>query len=191
MSSSLIRDLWAIGRNALTWAVAWGLAGGAIAAGFGFFDPGVGVGFFERIGGAVLIGGMWGVRFAIAGGVIGTLFAGAIRFGYRGRRLADISPIRFALLGAVVGAVGVPLFFQAMNILSGTGPIAWHLVTDDAVWASVFGATVAGGTILLARRAERLSAGKEPEQLDSGLRLDDLEGSDRESTTGRRSTRTP
>ena len=140
-------------RNALTWAAAWAVAGGAIVSALALFDPNPAIESLpERVGLALFAGAAWGVRFGIAGAVIGTLFASVVRFGYRGRRLADISPVRFGLLGAVVGGVGVPLFLQTMNVLSGDGPVAWGLVTDDARWATVFGGVVAAGSILLARR---------------------------------------
>ena len=153
----------AILRNALMWGTAWALAGGGIVAAFALFDPSPGIESLpERVGMALFAAASWGVRFGITGAVIGTAFAAAIRFGYQGRRLADINPLRFTLLGALIGGAGVPLFLQLMNVLSGGGPIAWGLVTDDAVWATVFGAVVAGGTIVLARRSvEREAPGVE------------------------------
>jgi hypothetical protein len=130
-------------------------------------NPGPGVdSLVERLGIAVLGGIALGVRFGLAGAVIGALFSTALRVAYRGRRLADIKPVRFAMLGAVVGGVGVPLYLQAMNVLSGSGPIAWGLVVDDAVWATPFGAAVAAGSILLARRADALPEGARHELLD-------------------------
>jgi len=57
-----------------------------------------------------------------------------------------------------------------MNVLSGDGPVAWGLVTDDAVWASVFGAAAAAGSIFLARRADALAPGSPRDQLE---RVDD------------------
>lgn len=154
------RHLRAVLRNALTWGAAWALAGGSIVTAIVLFDPGPGVeSLIERVGQALFAGVSWGVRFGIAGAVIGAAFSAVIRLGYRGRRLADINPVRFALLGAVVGGVGVPLYLQAMNVLTGGAPIAWGLVTDDAVWASMFGAAAAAGTILLARRADASARG--------------------------------
>jgi hypothetical protein len=97
--------------------------------------------------------------------VIGAVFAVAIGLRYRGRRLADIDPGRVALFGAVVGGVGVPLFLQTQNVLSGDGPVAWGLVTDDAIWASVFGAAAAAGSILLARRADARSPDARPDEI--------------------------
>ena len=154
MTGGNSRALRAILRNALTWGAAWAVAGGALVAAFALFDPPPGIGSLpERLGVALFAAASWGVRFGIIGAVIGTAFAAVIRFGYHGRRLADISPLHFTLLGALIGGAGVPLFLQMMNVISGGGPIAWGLVTDDAIWSTVFGAAVAGGTIMLARRA--------------------------------------
>jgi hypothetical protein len=75
-----------------------------------------------------------------------------------------------------------------MNVLSGDGPIPWGLVLDDAPWAAAFGAAAAAGSILLARRADALSHGPHPDQLD---RLDDLDGlpavGERETSLSQRS----
>jgi hypothetical protein len=172
MTDDRSRTLRAILRTAVVWSAAWALAGGGIIAALTVFNPGPGVESLpERLGLAVFAGLSWGVRFGLAGAVIGTAFSTIIRLGYRGRRLADINPLRFALLGAVVGGVGVPLFLQGMNVLTDGHPIAWNLVTDDGVWASVFGAVVAAGTILLARRADALAPGASRDQLGHG---DDL-----------------
>ena len=146
--------LGAVLKNAMLWGAAWALAGGAIVTAIALFDPSPGIESLpERVGQALFAGAAWGVRFGVAGAVIGTIFSGIVRFGYHGRRLADINPIGFAFLGAVVGGAGVPLFLQTMNVLTDGKPIAWGLVLDDGVWASVFGAAAAAGTILLARRA--------------------------------------
>ena len=172
MTEDRSRTLRAILRTAMVWSVAWALAGGAIVAAVIVLNPGPGVGSLAgRLGTALVTGLGWGVRFGIAGAVIGTVFSSVIRLGYRGRRLADINPVRFGLLGAVVGGVGVPLYLQAMNVLTGGHAIAWNLVTDDAVWATVFGAVVAAGSIMLARRADALSRGTHPEELEPGNNL--------------------
>lgn len=153
MPAPQFRRLRALVRNAITWGIAWAAIGGAIVTTITLVSPSTDS-LVAHVGRALAIGAMYGVRFGIAGSVIGGLFAGVVRFGYRGRRLADIDPVRFGLLGAVVGGLGVPLFLQLMNVLSGDGPIAWNLVTDDALWAAPFGAAVAAGSILLARRAD-------------------------------------
>jgi hypothetical protein len=70
--------------------------------------------------------------------------------------------------------VFVPLFLQAMNILSGDGMVPWRLVLDDAIWTAVFGGVVAGGTLKLAQRGEALAAGTVKDQLDGSDSLDRL-----------------
>lgn len=103
-----------------------------------------------------------------AGAVVGTVLSVVIRLGYRGRRLGDIDPLRFGMLGAVVGGVGVPLYLQTMNVL--------------------FGAAAAAGSILLARRADALPHGPSPDRLE---RADELAGlpaaEQRELTVAQRS----
>lgn len=172
------RQLRAVLRTAMTWGVAWAMAGGTIAGVLGLFDPNPGIESLpERLGMAIFGGVTWGIRFGIAGAVIGTIFSAAVRLTYMGRRLRDINPAKFALLGGIVGGVGVPLYLQLMNVLSG-GPIPWGLVVDDAGWAALFGAAAAGGSILLARRAEALTAGTEPEALEGSVDLDQAPGPD-------------
>ena len=180
MSDSRFRPLRAVLRNAVTWGAAWAAAGGAIVAALALFDAGAGVeSLVERVGMAALSGVGWGVRFGIAGAAMGTVFSLVVRFGYRGRRLADIDPVRFALLGTLVGGVGVPLYLQTMNVLSGDGPIAWHLVLDDAPWAAVFGAVAAAGSILLARRATALPGAASPGRLAGTDDVDALPAAER------------
>ena len=175
MSENKFRGLRAVVRTAITWGAAWAAAGGAVVTAIALFAPGTGIdSVVERVALAVMSGIAWGVRFGIAGAAMGTLFSTVIRVGYRGRRLADINPVRFALLGAVVGGVGVPLYLQSMNVLFGGGPIAWGLVSDDALWSTVFGAAAAAGSILLARRADTLSPEAPPAQLERGDDLDAL-----------------
>ncbi len=174
MTDERSRTLRAILRTALLWSAAWGVAGGGLMAVLTIVDPAPGAASLAgRLGMAVLAGIGWGLRFALAGAVVGSIFSSVIRLGYRGRRLADINPVRFALLGAIVGGVGVPLYLQTMNVITGGHTIAWGLVTDDAVWASVFGAAVAAGSILLARRADALSAGTHRDVLAHGSDLGD------------------
>jgi hypothetical protein len=86
--------------------------------------------------------------------------------------------VKFGILGAIVGGVGVPLFLQLMNVLSGDGPIAWRLVLDDGPWAAVFGAVAAAGSILIARRASALPQESRADQLEHGVDYRDQLGSD-------------
>ena len=166
MTHDRFRRLRAVLRTAVTWGGAWALAGGALATIVGLFEPNAGIeSLAERLGLSMLGGIMWGIRFGLAGAVIGTVFSSVVRARYSGRRLSDIDPVRFSMLGAMVGGVGVPLYLQAMNVLSGGGPIAWGLVLDDAPLAALLGAAAAAGSILLARRADALPHGTRPDPL--------------------------
>jgi MFS family permease len=167
MSGERSRQRRAVVKNALLWGAAWGLAGGGIIALLTLLSPGPGVhSLLERLGATLLAGVAWGVRFGVVGSVVGTLFATALRLSYRGRRLGQISVGRFTLLGAVVGGVGVPLYLQLMNVLTGGRMIAWGLVRFDTVLGVVFGAAAAAGSILVARRAGGKLQGDDPGELE-------------------------
>ncbi len=169
MTHDAVRSLRAVARTALTWGVAWAVAGGALVVAVNLVNPEPSVDSLpERVGVALFGGVALGVRFGIIGAAMGALFAALIRLSYRGRRLADIDPARFALLGAAVGGIGMPLFLQLMNVLSGDGPAAWGDVLDDVRWAAPFGAAAAAGTIWLARRADTVTPGTSDDTVPSG-----------------------
>jgi len=155
------RRLRAALRNALLWGLGWSAAGLTMLLILGALGrlPDA-TAWLEGLGIVIRLG-IWGVFSGIA-------FAGLMRLLYHGRRLSDISWVRFGLLGGIATGVFVPLFMQVLNVLSGDGPVAWHLVTDDAVWATVAGALAAGGSLRLAQRAQALSAPGQPDQLDPG-----------------------
>jgi hypothetical protein len=109
------------------------------------------------------------VRIGIVGGVAGVAFSGFIRLFFHGRRLSELSWVKFGVGGAFVTGIAVPLFLQTMNLLSGDGLVPWELVLDDALWTGVFGAVAAGGSLKFAQMSERLLPGDQDEALDSGV----------------------
>jgi hypothetical protein len=172
MSDDLFRGLKAILKTALTWGFLLGATVAVIAIPLIFLYPGGGDHTFpERVGSALFAGVGFALRFAVAGGILGTLFATTVRLSFRGRRLADLSIGRFALIGGVVGAVGIPVVYQLLNVLSG-GAIPWSLLIDDAPWAAVVGASAAAGSIWMARRAAALPGEKELDRLGEPNALD-------------------
>ena len=114
------------------------------------------------------------IRLGIVGAVAGGAFSVVIGLLYHGRRLSEISWVRFGIGGAVVTGLFVPLFLQTMNVLSGDGLVPWELVLDDALWTAVFGGAVAGGSLKLAQLADALSPGRSQDQLDGLGGLDRL-----------------
>lgn len=165
MSGSGARRLRGVVRNALAWGVSWSAAGFVLLVVLRL------VGVLDELSLIDALG--MAVKFGFIGVVAGAAFSALIGLLYRGKRLADISWVRFGLGGAIMTGLFVPLFFQVMNIISGDGLVAWNLVLDDSIWASVFGGVAAAGSLKLAQRADRglLPAGEEG--------LDRLESVDR------------
>ena len=136
-------------RNAVVWGAAWGAA--AFVTMLGLRTAGVmvpaSVTWLDALGMAI--------RFGVVGGIAGAGFASVVRLVYRGRRLADISAARFAIGGALVGGVGVPLLMETLSVLTGGGVVPWSSIQTDVAFAALFGAIVAGGSMKLAQLAER------------------------------------
>ncbi len=145
------------------WGVGWVTAGLALLATLRV----VGILTFPWV---ELIG--FAVRLGIVGAVTGGAFSVVIRLLYHGRRLSEISWVRFGIGGGLVTGLFVPLFLQTMNLLSGDGLVPWELVLDDALWTAVFGGAVAGGSLKLAQLGDTLLPENSQVQLD---RLEDVD----------------
>jgi hypothetical protein len=172
MSNDRFRGLKAVLKTALTWGILLGATVTVIAVPLILLFPGGGDHtFMERVGLSFFAAVGLGIRLGIFGGIIGLLFATAVRFSYRGKRLADLSIGRFALLGGVVGGVGVPLVYQLLNILSG-GAIPWKYLLGNIPFAAFVGAAAAAGSIWMARRAAA-SGERDPDRLDAPAPFED------------------
>lgn len=104
-------------------------------------------------------------RFGFIGFVAGAAFSVLVSLLYRGRKLSEISWVRFGVVAGVATAVFVPLFLQTMNVISG-GPIPWRYVVDDT-FLGVFGAVAAAGSLKLGQLADKWFP--EPSQQDVPL----------------------
>src|ERR1041385_4034686 len=98
-------------RNAVVWGVGWGAIGSAVATAIRFFND-------IPIGQAVLDGIGMGIRIGFIGAIAGTAFFAFIGLLYRGKRLRDISWVRFGIGGAILAGLFVPSFLQTMNLIS-------------------------------------------------------------------------
>lgn len=134
-------------RNAVVWGVGWGAIGSAVAMAMRFIDN---IPFRN----AVLDGLGMGIRIAFIGAIAGTAFFAFISLAYRGKRLRDISWIRFGIGGAILAGLFVPAFLQTMNLISDGSMVPWNLVFDDLIFSAVFGGITAAGTMFLAQRHE-------------------------------------
>ena len=131
--------------HAVLWAAAFGLIGSMIAALVVLDAPP------EAAPGWLFIASLI-VRFALFGLVCGTVFWWLTGQLFQRTRFAQFGRLPVFLGGALGTAVFVPLFMQAMNLLSGDGLVAWRLVLDDSVWAFFFGGVAALGSLELVRR---------------------------------------
>ena len=152
-------------RNAAVWAIGWFVVVLAVAVVLSLFE-------LHPLGRTWLDGLGLALKAGVIGGVAGGAFALAIALLYRGRHLAKISWWRFALGGGILTGLFIPLFLQAMNILSGDGVVPMALVADDAVMGFVLGTVLAGGSLRLAQRAEAEPA------IEAGARTDSLSEGD-------------
>jgi hypothetical protein len=178
-ADSIIKRLRGAVGNAVVWGAGWAALGfttfaalklaGILPASAPWLD-------------AIVLAG----KFGIIGGVTGAAFSLVIGLLYRGRRLSEISAVRFGAGGGIMAALFVPAFFQAMNLLSGDGMVPMGQVLDDSVWAVVFGGVAAGVSLKLAQRVDRMLSAAGPDQpglLGSGNPLASAAGWD----AGRRS----
>jgi len=170
--NSIVRRLRGAFRNALVWGVAWFAVAVVLIAALRAF--GVPSGGFTWAGALFLA-----FRFGVIGFIAGGVFSSVIRLLYHGRRLSEISWVRFGLLGGIATGLFVPVFLQAMNLLSGDGLVPWKLVLDDGLWTAVFGGAAAAGSLRLAQYADAALAG------GSQDRVARLEGADRPAAGGR------
>jgi hypothetical protein len=134
-------------RNAAVWGVGWGAIGSAVATTFRLVDK-------IPFGNALLDGIGMGVRIGFIGAIAGTAFFAFIGLAYRGKRLRDISWVRFGVGGAILAGLFVPAFLQTMNLITGGSLVPWNLVFDDSIFSAAFGGITAAGTMFLAQRYE-------------------------------------
>jgi hypothetical protein len=134
-------------RNSLVWAAVWGTLGTGVATVMRLIDE-------IPFGRALLDGVGMGIRIGVVGAIAGAAFFGFISIAYRGKRLSEISWLRFGVGAAVVVGLFVPAFLQTMNLLTGGELVPWNLLYDDFVLSAVFGGITAAGTMVLAQRDE-------------------------------------
>lgn len=150
---NIVRRLTGAAKNGVVWGATW--FGLAFATLLGLRTVGVVVppeiGVVDAIGMAIRVG--------IMGGMVGGAFAGFISVFYRGRRLSEISWVRFGLGGAVVAELFVAAFFAAGPLVSGESFPALADILSDLVVAAAFGGIAAGASMWLAQRAEGGSIG--------------------------------
>jgi hypothetical protein len=141
------RRLRGVIRNAAVWGAVWGGLGTAVATLFRLSDKiSPGIALMDGIG--------MGVRIGVMGAIASGVFATFISLAYSGKRLSEISWVRFGIGGCIVAGVFVPGFLQTMNLITGGGLVPWNLVADDFLFSALFGGITAAGTMKLAQMDE-------------------------------------
>jgi hypothetical protein len=107
-------------------------------------------------------------RTGVMGGIAGTAFSLFIRMFYRGRRLSELSALRFGVGGAVVIGVFVPAFILLMRTISNDPPLAISLFGTNAMFGAVFGGIAAAASLKFAQFAERFVPESRQDQLEAG-----------------------
>jgi hypothetical protein len=135
-------------KNGMVWGVAWfGLAFVMILVlrTIGVVVP-ASISLIDAIG--------MSIKFGVMGGITGAAFSVFISLLYRGRRLAEISRVRFAIGGGVVAGLFVPAFMMAGNLISGDGFPPFAAIRGDILAAALFGGIAAGASMWLAQRRQ-------------------------------------
>jgi hypothetical protein len=152
-AKNIVRRLAGAAKNAVVWGVTWSAL--AFTTILGLRTVGVMVppeiGVLDAVGMAIRVGS--------AGGIAGGVFAVLISLFYGGRRLSEISWVRFGVGGAVVAELFILAFFAIPGLLSGDGFPPLADIGSDLVMAAVFGGIAAGASMWLAQRTEAPSIG--------------------------------
>lgn len=153
------RRLKAVIGNALTWAVGWAVGGVGLAVVTHLFAP------FGPLGEKILI---WAAEAGALGFIVGGGFSLLVSVVYRNRRLSDLSPTWFGLMGACVGMAFPVAAFVVPTVIAG-GSLTMAGVLWPLGLFGGLGAAVSVGSLKIAQKAPGLSDGSmEPAALEAG-----------------------
>lgn len=135
-------------KMGLTWAAGWALVGFAIELVHNAWP--------NPLGSMVDI---WPAALAGPAFISGLLFSSLLRMAARRRRFEELSLPGFAVLGGAAGALVpmVPAIMVAVDFASIHGPYTmWQVFGPMLAPCALLGAASAAGSLVLARKAERL-----------------------------------
>lgn len=159
---NLLRRVRGLVGNALIWGIGWAGVAFVVFGAMALVGNGA-HGILDALRAAAM--------FGVMGAISGTVFSTWIAWRYRGRRLSEISWLRFGVGGGILTGLFVPSWIVVMRFLSGDAPLAFqHLFTNGLVGLA-FGGASAAVTMKVAQLAEKLGGGggTEPALLDSGF----------------------
>jgi hypothetical protein len=155
---NVIRRLRGAVGNALVWGGAWFVSALAI---FGVLRL-TGVAQAASVESVVRMAAM----FAVMGTIAGAVFSTFIGLRYQGRRLSEISWVRFGISGGIVTGLFVPSFIVLMRFLSGDPFLAVRFLLVNGAVGAVLGGVAAAATMKLAQMGDRLLPGRSQDQLE-------------------------
>lgn len=160
-TNGIIRRLRGVVGNAVVWGAAWSGCAVVVFAAL-------------KVGGFLPPSAIWldsiliAARFGFAGAIAGTAFSALVGLLYRGRRLSEISALRFGIGGAVLGGLFVPGFMTVARLLSGDGLLPLENLLLNGSLSALFGGVAAGASLKLAQHADPLLGGVKYGSLGSG-----------------------
>jgi len=146
--------------NALVWGAAWSASALAVFAAL-------------KVTGILPASVIWldsllvAARFGVVGGITGGAFSLVIGLLYRGRRLSEISWVRFGVGGGLVAGLFVPTFLTVARLLSGDTFLPLEALLRNGLLSAMFGGVAAGVSLKLAQRAETLLPGRSQNRPDA------------------------
>jgi hypothetical protein len=105
-------------------------------------------------------------RIGVVGGITSVAFSAVIGLLYRGRRLSEISWVRFGLGGGAVAGIALPTLMFLGRTASGDGPLPMEKWISSAAIAALCGGIAAGVSLKLAQRAATGIGERSPEAMD-------------------------
>ncbi len=157
--------------NAFVFAAGWGAAGFAMWLILRTLQVVPPLSMIDGLGMSIRIGFM--------GFIVGAVFPSIMRIIYRGRRLSEISWIRFGLVGGLVTSLFVLAFMQTMNLVTGE-LVPFDLIRMDLVYSALFGGLAAALSLKLAQYADRIFPDSFQQHLDRLEKITELTASGRD-----------
>ncbi len=159
-SRDLLRRLRGAVGNALVWGAGWFAFATAVFSVqqlFGLADP------TDSWLDVFRSAAKFGVMGTIAGGAFSTF----IGLWYRGRRVSEISWVKFGLGGGLVTGLFVPTFIFVMRLISGDDFLPLRHLVFNGMVSAVLGGAAAAVSMKIAQLSQGLLSGKEPALLES------------------------